>query len=160
MDKRYYYELTCLASPDLSETELKDCQDQIASLCSQEELLLRLEPAKKIKLAYPIKKQGEAFLISFGFQAEPQTTVEVKKKVDDMARILRFLVVKKRVVIEEPKPEPTSAGINGQPEPEPPQTPASTPEPAPAIEPKKAKPGKKAASMEDIEKDLEKILGE
>lgn len=152
---KYHYELTFLAKPDLNETELADCCEKVSLACSQEHPLLKSDQKKRIKLAYPIKKQKEAFLVSISFQADPQTVLKIKKEMDGCGEVLRFLIIKKRTVLEEPKPSVPE--IKKQEETIAPRASEEKTEIAPT---KKEKRPKKTASMEDIEKDLEKILGE
>ncbi|MDD5146842.1 MAG: 30S ribosomal protein S6 [Candidatus Pacebacteria bacterium] len=164
--EKYYYELTYLANPDLNETGLAELTEKVAGLCSKEQPILQSDLAKKIRLAYPIKKNKEAFLISLGLQAGPQTVIAIKKEMEEKKEVLRFLIVKKRIVPEEPKPAPIvelkkseeSEKEITEPIAEMPKTQAGEKKIKEAKKPKET--AKKKASMEDIEKDLEKILGE
>jgi ribosomal protein S6 len=166
--EKYYYELAYLVKPDLNEAELKGLNDKIEALCSKEKIILKSEMARRIRLAYPIKKQREAFLVSINFQAEPETVVGIKKELDDFNQIIRLLIIKKRIVPEEPikltpaleiqTPPESKNTVEGANQPQLREI-ADTKE-KPKKEKKAKELSKKKVSMEDIEKDLDKILGE
>jgi ribosomal protein S6 len=166
LKEKYYYELAYLVKPDLSEAELKEVTEKVEGLCAKEQPILRSDPAKKIRLAYSIKKSREAFLVSLEFQTGPQTVITIKKEMEGVKEALRFLIVKKRIVPEEPEIAPLvemkkREEIGQETEGPAAETLGTPPEEKKTKETKKSKETiKKKASMEDIEKDLEKILGE
>ena len=91
------YELTCLLSPDLDEAGIEKIQELI-----KVKSLLKETP-KKVKLAYPVEKQEQAFLLTREFPAEPKEILELNKILKQEKNILRFLLIKKQK--EEKKPE-------------------------------------------------------
>ena len=100
------YELTYLISPNLSEEELKIFQEKIASLIQNEEGTLQgvKNPVKR-RLAYPIKKRGEAYLANLDFYLSPEKLEDLEKKLKAESKILRYLILVKEELkkIEVPK---------------------------------------------------------
>lgn len=91
-----YYELTCLASPVLSEEELKSLQDDLLSEIKAGEGMVAGEPVLfKKKLAYPIKKEGWAFLLALAFYLTPEKLEILKNKLKSRNDVLRYLVLTK-----------------------------------------------------------------
>jgi len=88
------YELTYLISPELPEEELKSLQERINSLIQKEKGVLSgvKIPIKK-KLAYPIKKQREAFLTDLSFYLEPDKLGSLEKELKSEKKILRYLIL-------------------------------------------------------------------
>jgi len=91
------YELTCLLSPDLDEAGIEKIQELI-----KVKSLLKETP-KKVKLAYPVEKQEQVFLLTREFQAEPKEILELNKILEQEKNIFRFLLIKKQK--EEKRPE-------------------------------------------------------
>jgi len=131
------YELTYLISPELSESELKSLNEKINSLIQKEKGVLNEAkmPMKK-KLAYPIKKQREAFLtdLSFYFQAEKLGSLE--KELKSEKKILRYLILA--------RPKSKIAKVRKRPAKVIPKIPAK----------------EKKVELKEIEKKLEEILKE
>jgi small subunit ribosomal protein S6 len=90
------YELTYLISPELSEEELKNVREKINSLIQKGAgVLNEIKLPTKEKLAYPIKKQGEAFLIDLSFYLEPEKLGSLEKELKSEKKILRYLILAK-----------------------------------------------------------------
>lgn len=135
------YELTYLISPELNEEEIKDFSQKIDSLVSKTGKIAKSESPRKITLAYPIQKKGEAFLATFEFQSLPQEAENLKKELEKEKNILRFLLIKKRGVEKIKKrlrPAPTIVSADKK---------------------EKPKPVKKV-ELKEIEKKLEEVLKE
>ena len=110
------YELTCLISANLSESELKFSQEKIIALLQKEEgifitrALARGEDERsssptenqgkifKKNLASPIKKQTQAYLIVFNFQLNPAALENFKKNLMKDENILRCTILAKKPV--------------------------------------------------------------
>lgn len=127
-----YYELSYLASPKLKEEELKALQERVILALRKEGGDLDEEiPPMKRTLAYPIKKENEAFLVSLSFFLEGQKIENLKKELEKEKDILRFLIFQKKAPKEKLENE------------------------------KLKKPEKpKKVSLEELEEKLEEILGE
>ncbi len=93
------YELNILISALSSEEELNKIVENISSFIQKEDgLVLNSEkPLKKI-LAYPIKKQKEAFLLSIELCLNPEKIIELEKNIKNNPEVLRFIVSIKRPV--------------------------------------------------------------
>ena len=135
------YELTYLISSDLSEEELKVCQEKIASLIEEEGGVLgEVNSITRKSLAYPIKKKSAAFSATLSFQSDPEKLESLEKKLKAESKILRYLILGK------PKTKPPTTFrkkmVGGKP-------------PTPR---KKVVGGK--VELKEIEKKLEEILKE
>ncbi|MDD5433551.1 MAG: 30S ribosomal protein S6 [Candidatus Pacebacteria bacterium] len=185
--KEIIYELAFLLSGGLDETKAQEAFQKIEKMLSElGQVKLSLEP-KKIKLAYPVKKEQEGFLVSIDFTTKPENIAVVSQTMDKSADILRFLIIKKspeKIKAERPEgplPQKVQAEETSQEIPKPKQL---TPEeinskkaqgeqeekPLPQkvqAEGKKEKSKKERPSEEEkkedlkkIEKDLDEILGQ
>ncbi|MDD5606553.1 MAG: 30S ribosomal protein S6 [Candidatus Pacebacteria bacterium] len=92
-----YYELTYLALISLTPEELEEIQTNIEKLVKLEK---KEKPIKK-PLAYLIKGENQAFLVSVFFNAESIT--ELREYVKKEKRILRHLLIKTKPYKEEKK---------------------------------------------------------
>lgn len=134
------YELTFLISADLAEEEAKQFQDKVTSLIQAEGgILTTRNTILRKKLAYPIKKQTQAFLAILTFQIEPIKLINLEKKLKLENQILRYLILIKPPVKEMPVRRKK----------------------VPEIVPKKPlPPSEKKVELKEIEKKLEEILKE
>lgn len=133
------YELAYLISPDLKEEEVQALCEKVLSLIIKLDKLAQFEKPKKIELSYPIQKKKEAFLVSTNFQAKTEDIIGLKSEIEKIPHLLRFLLIKKRRVTEKKEAEEETKK-------------------APLKKPEKSLAAKKV-ELEQIEKDLEKILG-
>jgi len=133
----HFYELAYLISPELPEEELKSLQEKINSLIQKGAgVLNEIKLPIKKKLAYPIKKQREAFLINFNFYLEPEKLGSLEKELKSEKKILRYLILAKpKIKIAKVRKRPTKV-ISKIPVKE------------------------KKVGLKEIEKKLEEILGE
>lgn len=136
------YELTYLISPELSEEEVKVFHKKITSLIQEEGGILDEEnsPLKK-KLAYPIKKQFQAYLATLNFQLNPGSVVILEKKLKSENQILRYLILTKEKLNIIPRIT---------------KIPATLKKSGEAVFEKK----EKKVELKEIEKKLEEILNE
>ena len=128
-----YYELTYLISPDLSEEELRDCQEKVTSLIQEEGVLSKVGSSIRKTLAYPIKKKSAAFSATLSFQLEPEKVESLEKKLKSESKILRYLILAKKL--------PKMAVV-------------------PVKKPKRIIKPKPKVELKEIEKKLEEILDE
>lgn len=93
-----YYELTCLISPELSQDQLNSFQEEIINFLQEKKgILVKSEtPIKKV-LGYPIKKKGQAFLVTFQFQLNPEELKNLEKNLKKNSQILRYILLKKKI---------------------------------------------------------------
>jgi len=127
------YEIIYLISADLSEEELKACQEKITSLIQEEGVLSEVGSSIRKILAYPIKKKRAAFSATLSFQLEPERLENLEKKLKAESKILRYLILTKKL--------PKMAVV-------------------PVKKPKRIIKPKPKVELKEIEKKLEEILGE
>ncbi len=128
------YELAYLISQGTSETELKDFVQEINSSIQAEGGVVLKPGSPELKnLAYPIKKQNSAFLISSEMNFFPDKLEDLKKRLRKENRILRFIIISKEL----PRKGP-----------------------AKRIRIRKKPETDKKVELKEIEKKLEEILGE
>ncbi|MBC7074188.1 30S ribosomal protein S6 [Candidatus Parcubacteria bacterium] len=129
-----YYELAYLISSKLNQTEIEDLQKKVISILRKEGGVLDEEnPTLKRTLAYPIKKETEAFLVSLTFFLDPQKVTSVKKEIEKEGAILRYLIFQKKA------PKETKSKL---------------------VLPKEKITKPKKVELEKLEEKLEEILGE
>jgi len=92
-----FYELTYIASPILEEKELKALKEKIKNFISEQGGKIENELAPvKVKLAYPINKFEEGFLITLEFDYSPEKIEELEQKIKGESGVLRHLIINKR----------------------------------------------------------------
>jgi small subunit ribosomal protein S6 len=132
------YELTYLISSELSEEEAKEFQGKVISLIQAEGgVLTTRNSLLRKKLAYPIKKQTQAYLAVLNFQLNPEGLTNLEKKLKLENQILRYLILTKKplkVVAKAPR--------------------------VPSLPEKPKVAPKKKVELKEIEKKLEEILDE
>jgi len=157
------YELSCLINPDLSEEQAGEFIEKLEGIVSDGGKVVKKDPARKIGLAYPIKKQTNAFLLSIMFESSPEKMGELKDKLDKDSEIIRFLLIKTKIEEDRPPRIPQSATGEASKDSKPIKTPTETPV-IDKTEEKPAEKSKKESStkveMEKIETELNKILDE
>ena len=126
------YEFTYLIKPDISKEDINSLQETIKSFIKEEEgSIVRINPPLKKNLAYPIKKNKEAFLADLTFDLNPDKLDGLEKKIKSEKRIIRYLLLKKKLLKKKLKVRATRK-----------------PQPKAKVE------------LKEIEKKLEEILGE
>ena len=107
------YELTYLISSEISEAETQQLQAQVVSLIQTEGgIILEEKMPFGRKLAYPVKKQSQAYLSCLVFQLEPEKLKDLEKKLKEINQILRYLLLvkypakeqKTTAFVKKPKP--------------------------------------------------------
>jgi small subunit ribosomal protein S6 len=126
------YELTYLITPDITEEQAKDFQNKvITSLQEEGGILTEAGVIFKKKLAYPIKKNLQAYLAVLTFQLDAGKLANLEKNLKAESQILRYIILTKTPVKEK------------------------------LVRIKKAPPPKeKKVELKEIEKKLEEILDE
>ncbi len=132
------YTLTCLITSELDEKGIEELVEKLKGLTGA---INEIKP-KRIRLAYPIEKKTEAFLLSLSFAMEPDKITELKKELEKITLVIRFLLLKQAIVKKAKERKPLLKTASAQ----------------PVVEKATARKEKKKVALEDIEKDLEKIL--
>jgi len=132
------YELTYLISSELTDEQAGDLQNKISALIKEEGGLIAGEVSiLRKKLAYPIKKQSQAYLAVVNFHLPPEKLTNLEKVLKADSQILRYLMLIKRPIKAIKKSRMM------------------------IIEPKIEKPKKeKKVELKEIEKKLEEILAQ
>jgi len=93
------YEFTYIINPDISREDLNSLQDIIKSFIKEEGgSIVRINSPLKRILAYPIKKNKEAFLADLTFDLDPDKLAGLEKKIKAEKRIIRYLLLKKKLL--------------------------------------------------------------
>lgn len=130
-----YYQLTFLISPD---SAAEDIQKQVRNFLEKEGAVLdREEPSERIRLGYPIKKREDAYLSALYFHCEPDKLSNLRKKINDIPEVLRYMILTERISKAEAPKETIPVA------------------PKQKLEPKKAP---KKVELKEIEKKLDEIL--
>lgn len=144
------YEIAYLISPNVSEEQIFGVAGKITSLIQDAQgIANKVEEPKKIKLAYPIKKQRMAYFGWTTFSMLPENLEDFKKKLKfEEKSIMRFLVVFTSKKVLELRKRP----IYIKPRPERPVTPTYRPPPREAEK-------QEQVDILALDKKLEEILG-
>lgn len=90
------YETGLLIAPNLSEEDTERILGQVAEIISQREgKLVNQERWGKRRLAYPIKKHGEAFYVFFHYEGKPDIPLELERRFKQTDAVLRYLTLQK-----------------------------------------------------------------
>jgi len=90
------YETGFLLSPSLSEDETEKIILQMVDVVSlRNGKMMKLDKWGKRKLAYPIKRCGEAFYVFFHYEGGADIPLELGRKFKQMDTVLRYLTLKK-----------------------------------------------------------------
>lgn len=107
------------------------------------------EPPLRIRLAYPVKKQKEAFLTFFELESNPKDILDLNQQITKEPKIIRHLIIK---VLPETKREKEEKKVTLKPE-------IREDEEEPKAEATKEPPAAKKADLAQIDQELEKVLG-
>lgn len=133
------YELAFLISPEVTDEETNNYPKKVDNFIEEEGgIVIESGRSTRVRLAYPIKKQSQAFLVSVIFQLEAEKIANLDKKMRADDKILRYLTIIKKLVKETTRRFPKKY-------------------PLPTKEVEKTKEGK--VSLESIDEKLDEILG-
>jgi len=90
------YETGFLVSPTLTDDEAEAIVQLMAGVVSQKAgKMTRIERWGKRKMAYAIKKHGEAFYVFFHYDSGPEVPLELARRFRQMDTVLRHLTLVK-----------------------------------------------------------------
>jgi small subunit ribosomal protein S6 len=91
-----YYEMMVLFSSTLTDEEEKEQSRQVEDLLNKEKATIHLQDHwGKKKLAYPIKKQRQAYYEWYYLEIDPSRVSEIDRKLKQSEEtILRFMILK------------------------------------------------------------------
>lgn len=153
------YELVYILTPKFSEDEFKSKAKEILDLLKKAEAEVAKEDFwGKKELAYPIKHFEEGWYVLCEFSSEPERIKEIDKTLKLQEEIIRFLIVKKEAekAVKEEKISEKPREIEKV---EKSARPAGKPARG-KIEESEVVPKEKKVDLEELDKKLEKILGE
>lgn len=149
------YEIAYILSPTLGEAEVLGYIGKLSTLIEETGgAIRRVEQPRKLKLAYEIKKQENAYFGWTTFRLQCERIAEFEKKIKSHEEILRFLIVEEE--IEKRKPFIRSVGA---------RTAVGAAIKGPAREIREPAAGRQTApedkrlDLEALDKKLEEILG-
>jgi small subunit ribosomal protein S6 len=123
-----------------SEEDAKNTSKKVTDFISEEGgVSEKTTELLKRRLGYPIKKQREAFLVSFYFEMEPEKLADLEKKIKAEDQVLRYLILTKKPVKKTPIPRMPILAEKV------PLTPVKE---------------QKKVELKEIDKEIEQILGE
>ncbi len=139
------YELTYLLSDSVPEGEALAYVGKISEVVeSQNGAIRRVETPKKRRLAYPVRKEQNAYLGWTTFALSPEYLSKVERQLKELPQVLRHLIVEEEVEARRPFLRPL-----------PPRPFVGAPRPAPPAEKKEDE----KLDLEALDKKLEEILG-
>jgi len=95
------YEITYIANPALTPEEADSLQGRVTETITKAEGALGSSGSPQRKsLAYPVKKNNEAYLSSMEFSAEEDNVKKIEEEIKKEKDILRHLLVKKPEIKE------------------------------------------------------------
>jgi len=98
------YELTYLITPEMTDEEAEKFHNQILEKVKElEGTVKKISSPQRRELSYPIEKQNAAYLSSLDFKEGKIR--EIEKELEKEEKIIRYLLLKKKEVVEEEKPE-------------------------------------------------------
>jgi len=90
------YETGFLVSPNMTDEDAEAVIQQMADVVAQKNgKMVKVEKWGKRRLAYPIKKFGEAYYVFFHYDGEPDVPLELGRRFRHMDTILRYLTLVK-----------------------------------------------------------------
>lgn len=89
------YELMVIARPDLDDAANQALLDRITGLITANGgEVEKVEPTKKQRLAYEIKRFREGYYTVVNFKGEPKTAEELDRVLKITDEVIRFLIVR------------------------------------------------------------------
>ena len=152
------YQLTCLFDTSVSTEKINQIIEEIRQIIisdkgTSSEKNYSSEPIKK-KLAYPIKKQNEAFYWDFSFSFSPKEISKLEQTLKRKKSIIRYIITNRKELKQKIVKKPIDFKIIDKIEPLPDEIIEKTTK---KEEPKSIK---EKTKIEDLDKKLEEILNQ
>ena len=92
----YLYETGFLVAPNLTDEETEALIQQMAEVVSQRQgRMIRIEKWGKRRLAYPVRRYGEASYVFLHYEGGPEIPAELIRRFRQMDTVLRYLTMRK-----------------------------------------------------------------
>jgi len=148
-----FHELNILVSPNLSDADIASYIEKLEAELQKFGKVVSNKKADRRRLAYSLENQVEAWLYSSELNIESNDKKQALDSIEKMLKedkdVLRFIIIKKDSKKAEIKPRRA------------PRPAASTEEEKPVVETVvEEKPKKHKAQLEEIDEQLDKMLGE
>ncbi|HQI74500.1 MAG TPA: 30S ribosomal protein S6 [Candidatus Pacearchaeota archaeon] len=154
------YELTMLLKID-SEEQTAKLLGQIKENLEKNQVSIKHDTLPtRIKLGYPIKKNNEAFMVSYVFECEEENLDPIKTYLDFQDNILRYSLIKEKIL--QNKQVRSRRDINAQKPLDVSEIPQDQEEnkETPVQEVVQEKKHEKKADLEEIDKKLDEMLNQ
>jgi small subunit ribosomal protein S6 len=127
------YEMSYLLTPEIPEDKIDSETAELKNIITENGGdIVQTNPPEKKRLAYPVKKQNQAYFGIVYFNTDKDGLDKIKKALVFYKKILRFLILSKII-----KPHPTGDHPKGEkPSPIIAQQPAKTPAPTQSFDQK------------------------
>ncbi len=148
------YELAYLLSPSVPEDEALGHTHKLNNLIEEVKgLIQHAEQPSRYRLAYPIKKERNAYFGWTAFRCEPAQIASLEKRLQTIPELLRFMVIQQDEHKQKPRQiKPFGAAVARP-------APARIPQQTPVIIPRETEKTEDKLDLEALDKKLEEILG-
>lgn len=111
IENKKEYEMAYLLTPDISEENIDAETTELQKIISENsgEIIDSMSP-KKRRLAYPIKKQNQAYFGVFYFNMDSEGIDKIRKTLALNKKLLRYLILNETLK-EPPKPKMEAAPV-------------------------------------------------
>jgi small subunit ribosomal protein S6 len=105
LENKKEYEMSYLLSAEIPEEKLDSEAAELKSVIIKNGAeVTQIDPLEKRRLAYPIKKQNQAYFGIVYFNIDKDELDKIKKALTLQKKVLRFLILNKAI-----KPKPSAA---------------------------------------------------
>ena len=148
MDESRSYELAYLLSPAIGEEEVLAYAQKLSALIEDTKGVIKhAEQPRKRRLAYPIKKERNAYFGWTTFQVAPSVMASIDKKIKMQDDLLRHMITEEEEVVQMPVFRSFSGARQ------------STGVPMEQVIPREAEKKDERLDLEALDKKMEEILG-
>jgi len=89
------YEFTFIAHPDVEDEGLTGVTEKVSQFITEGGgQITNVDPWGKRRLAYPIQKQREGYYVLMQVQLDPESIVELERKLKLTEEVIRYLLVR------------------------------------------------------------------
>ncbi len=89
------YETVFIINPNVEEAGVKDLVEKFSNIINNDGKVLEVQDLGKKKLAYPIKKNDEAYYEVINFEANPDLIKELERNYRITDDVIKFITIRK-----------------------------------------------------------------